>query len=309
MRIRKIVAPVDFSKASLEALDFTSTLAERFDAEIILPHVVEQLGTPVAGAQTNKALWEVRSTLLASSLKSVEKVVAKRVSNRVRVVPTILFGEADVKILQVAVQREADLIVMGAQGQGHPLGTMLGHTAERVLRQAQQPVLLYRKPMVNKRQPGQTPRLGLQKILFVTDFSPQARYAQGHALAFAAKFGATLYVGEVVPATAALSVVMHKGQAELAAALKTGAPKIERIDVPIKVDGHCKQIADAAWEEKVDLVIMAGGEWLGSQGAICRNAAERVVEISPCPVLVVKYPAELSTRVSDDQRFEQRVAV
>jgi nucleotide-binding universal stress UspA family protein len=66
-RIKKIIVPVDFSSYSNSTIDYASIIAERFDATLILVHVIESF--PYSVTDTLQ-LVEHRKTLetLARSL-------------------------------------------------------------------------------------------------------------------------------------------------------------------------------------------------------------------------------------------------
>lgn len=119
--IKKILCPVDFSTIARAALDQAAELAELFDAELLLVHVTEA-GTAVEVAG-EFAAW-----------------IAPQVRNRVRYFH-LAAGNAAEETIRMAANVEADLIVVGAQHKRFADATVIGTTAERVIRFAKRPVL------------------------------------------------------------------------------------------------------------------------------------------------------------------------
>jgi nucleotide-binding universal stress UspA family protein len=56
--------------------------------------------------------------------------------------PIIKFGNPSNQILETAEEEEVDLIVMGSHGHGFVAGALLGSVSQRVLHQADCPVLI-----------------------------------------------------------------------------------------------------------------------------------------------------------------------
>lgn len=139
-----IVAAVDFSPASTHAAAFATSLAEEADAHLTLVHALD---LPPA-VET----WIVESEAGSSRLQQWRQAASGRLDDLVpadartycHVEERVEAGPASRVILDVAADRHAGLIVMGAHG-GSPLERMfVGSTAQRVVRQAVCPVLMVR---------------------------------------------------------------------------------------------------------------------------------------------------------------------
>lgn len=139
-----IVAAVDFSPASAQAAAFAISLAEEADAHLTLVHALD---LPPA-VET----WIVESEAGSARLQQWRHAASGRLDDLVpadartycHVEERVEAGPAARVILDVAAQRDAGLIVIGAHG-GGPLEQMLiGSTAQRVVRHAACPVLIVR---------------------------------------------------------------------------------------------------------------------------------------------------------------------
>ncbi|MDH7502638.1 MAG: universal stress protein [Verrucomicrobiota bacterium] len=126
LRLRTIIAPVDFSETSRAALRVSASIAERFEAKVLPVCVVRQDA--------------------ASDLRRSEAMLKEWLGQvhaaRCIVEPVTRVGHAAEQIISLINETNADLAVVGAENSrssGHPL---LGRTTKLVLRQAPVPVLV-----------------------------------------------------------------------------------------------------------------------------------------------------------------------
>jgi universal stress protein A len=135
----KILCPVDFEH-SLDALDFSITLAKQNDATL---YVLNVAAIPMGGAELSSSsdpepFWEVTARTRLELLAE-EKLVS--VTKHELVVRS---GDAAVGILQAAVDEGVDLIVMATHGRKGLSHFFVGSVAEVVVREAHCPVLTIR---------------------------------------------------------------------------------------------------------------------------------------------------------------------
>jgi nucleotide-binding universal stress UspA family protein len=144
---KRILVPVDFSKSSLAALDYAILLAGQMRARLILLHIVE----PSLGADFDplspSAYSDVPETFLREGRDRLRRLVRERVAFGVQVEVLVRMGRALAEIPDTARAVGADLLVLGAQGQGGFAGALLGSTADRVMRRATCPVLAVGGPL------------------------------------------------------------------------------------------------------------------------------------------------------------------
>ncbi len=140
---RTIVAAVDFSETSDDALRLAADLAANHGSELHLLHVI-----PDARQQA----WSIEapgldfSVLQQESIADAERLLAERtaplVSSLPRVVRRVVAGlPAAREIAQYAASQGADLIVVGTHGYGPVRRLVLGSVADRVVRMSPCPVL------------------------------------------------------------------------------------------------------------------------------------------------------------------------
>lgn len=146
VKIRKILVPIDFSKESLSAVEAATSFAARFDAELLLVHVVEFPVYPTvatgAGAVT---LPTLQSELRENAARHLEEVQKSAIPEGVRSRTLLREGaSAWGEIVAAAEEEAADLIAIATHGHSGFKHLLLGSTAERVVRKAGCPVLTVR---------------------------------------------------------------------------------------------------------------------------------------------------------------------
>lgn len=137
----KICCPVDFSEPSRAALEEGADLARRFGGELALIHVFDkpfETG-PAATAEPYEAEKAEREVELDRWKADAEAISGGTVSARV------LTGAAAAEIVRFARESRCDLIVIGTHGRTGVRHLVLGSVAERVVREADCPVLVVRR--------------------------------------------------------------------------------------------------------------------------------------------------------------------
>jgi nucleotide-binding universal stress UspA family protein len=144
----QILVPVDGSPCSDLALAQAIRLAGR-DGALLLMHVVNlsSLGLPpgwAAGASVDAA-----ERLKESGEQTLERARVLARDGGCRVEALLVGGDGRVcdEVVKTAVERGADLIVLGAHGVRGVHSRALGSDAEDVLRRSPVPVLLVRSPV------------------------------------------------------------------------------------------------------------------------------------------------------------------
>jgi nucleotide-binding universal stress UspA family protein len=149
---KHVLCAVDFSPASDRALGFAFSIADETSASLTLLHVLEwPWHEPPAPAfeelppEQAAQLFTFRKAREAEALDRLAASIPHVVRDDCMPVPRCAHGKPYVEILRIAAEAHADLIVVGAHGGRHPLGlSVLGSTANQVVRQARCPVLTVR---------------------------------------------------------------------------------------------------------------------------------------------------------------------
>jgi nucleotide-binding universal stress UspA family protein len=145
LALKRILIPTDFSEHSGIALNYACEFARRFDAELHVLHVVQDVYSllPEPGLAFPPP-GDYMADLRASAEKSLGDVLKAADAAGVRVVREVREGVPFLEIVRYAKEREIDLIVIGTHGRSGLAHVLMGSVAERVVRKAPCPVLAVR---------------------------------------------------------------------------------------------------------------------------------------------------------------------
>ncbi len=141
-RIRRVLAPVDFSVPSRLAAAHAREVASRFGATLELFHVLPDLEVPLpmnpAGVGASATIVQELEPQAAAALEEMARVEGPQV-----VIETAVWhGPAAASILNRAAETDADLIVLATQGRSGLDRLILGSVSERVARLSECAVLV-----------------------------------------------------------------------------------------------------------------------------------------------------------------------
>lgn len=141
LNIRKIIVPVDLNKNTQKLVDYALLIAKQFEAQVMFLHTVEfivlgemALGNPTYDDYNTKRKEEADNTLKKIVINSED--IWKNCTSKV------LMGDTVDEILLCAKDENCDLIIMGSHGKRGLEKILLGSVAERVLKNADCPVLI-----------------------------------------------------------------------------------------------------------------------------------------------------------------------
>ncbi|HSL52153.1 MAG TPA: universal stress protein [Candidatus Deferrimicrobiaceae bacterium] len=144
-RIRRILHPTDFSKASSGAFKRAVDMAKGNRAELLLVHVLAPAVPVVADGYISPQVYEdMANATRAYGQKHLDALVRKAKQAGARVRGLLLEGIPHERIAQAARSRKADLVVIGTHGRTGFAKLFLGSVASRVLTVAPCPVLTVR---------------------------------------------------------------------------------------------------------------------------------------------------------------------
>jgi len=142
--IRTVLHPTDFSEHSDYAFRLASSLARDYGARVIVLHVLERPVLTYTGVMTAPP----PPPPSAEQRQAVQEQLHRIKPPDVAIVLEHLLEEGDpaTAILQVAQDRQCELIVMGSHGRTGLGRLLMGSVAEQVLRKASCPVLTVKTP-------------------------------------------------------------------------------------------------------------------------------------------------------------------
>lgn len=147
-QISKIVVPVDGSKNSIDAADYAIKMAEKYNAEVALVHVVNldqalqmlgiyRLSYP---EPIKKKIEEGR----AEAEKWFTEIIRNAQQRRVRIKTDVIDSPMSIvgALLNYAEQEKADMFVIGTRGRSGISKMLLGSVASGVVMYAPCPVVV-----------------------------------------------------------------------------------------------------------------------------------------------------------------------
>jgi nucleotide-binding universal stress UspA family protein len=141
--VRRILAPTDFSDSSALAVRYAAELAEKFAAELVLLHVVQDLALvlPDAVMPTPMPATDLTQLINAARTGLANQVAALNLG-RLNPRSEVRVGSPYAEIDAAAKDLKADLICVSTHGRTGLAHLLLGSVAEKVVRHAPCPVLI-----------------------------------------------------------------------------------------------------------------------------------------------------------------------
>ena len=292
--IHRILYATDLSSTSEPAWDEAQRLGRLFKAEILLLHVVAPpLVFPVEGYFPPELYQELLRSARRDAEKGLDRLLGAVPGSGLTVRIRLEEGSPAARILEVATQEAADLLVVGTHSRTGLQRAMLGSIADRMVRQATCPVLTVR-PM-----PESAPRREIRRICYATDFSPTARAAWPWVVAIASAAGAEVDLVHVtfepvadrhLPAETIgrmAQFLQEQGRIEVERFLERSTLPRERIHVHLSPGVAGEQIVHQAQERAADLIVMGTHGWSGIVRWMLGSVAHYVIQTAPCPVLTL----------------------
>ncbi len=301
----KILIPVDESAGSQHAAHIGLEFAKRLKARVVLTHALIEYATEETG-----------NNALAPSRRDAE-TLGIGFETRFAEARQMSVGDG---IVQVCLEENCDLIIMGTHGREGIEHLLLGSVAERVTRQAHVPVMLIRNPRDNKTTTEDT--LKLEHILVAIDGSPQSQQALTTANDLAAKLGANLEVLYVIPDLPPMtgytgmefapmidydryekdleaeSKAIVAGALKQLEALPTKVSDVRSSSVPAKGLSLGDRILQIALEHGADLIVLGTHGYSFIDRLLLGSVAQTVSHHSKIPVLLVRaLPVKVSETV------------
>jgi nucleotide-binding universal stress UspA family protein len=132
VKISRILLPVDFSERCLGITPYARTFAEKYDAEIVLLHVINPVFiTPEIGMAPPAAI-SVPQWMSAEKSKLLAEFATQHLSG-LRVRRLIYEGIPETQIVEIAKSEDVDMVIMTTHGYGIFRRFLIGSVAAKVL--------------------------------------------------------------------------------------------------------------------------------------------------------------------------------
>jgi nucleotide-binding universal stress UspA family protein len=297
--IQRILYATDLTSVSEPAWHEARQLGRLFGAEIVLVHVTPSMMLPLEGYFPPHLYDELVESARREAEARFDRVLGSVAGSGLKVRLRLEDGAPAQRILEVAKEELADVVIVGTHARAGLQRAILGSVADRLVRQAPCPVVTVPPAL------GDKPAGKLQRICYATDFSPTARAAWPWAASIAAAADAEIDLVHVafspVPdrhlSAEALGRVAHmldeQGRAEAERFVEQSGFPGERITVHLSHGDPGEQIVHQAQARSADLIVMGTHGWSGIVRWMLGSVAHHVIQTAPCPVLTTA-PAGLS---------------
>lgn len=142
MTHRPVLAAVDFSDVTAAVVETAEQFACCWDAELLLLHVARPEPDFVGYRAGPDSAREDVAREVREEHRQLEKLVRRLSDHELKVTPLLVQGATVEKVLKMAEDLSAQLIIVGSHGHGAVFHLLVGSVSEGVLRGANCPVVI-----------------------------------------------------------------------------------------------------------------------------------------------------------------------
>lgn len=189
--MNKILCPVDFSEASLNAIEFAMEIGKKFHSRLTLVYIfTEEDFNKVVDKQAAGSSFKELLAMARNKLKRLAKTVNTEVLEQglAGCDFVVEMGKLAERIRDIAEETHYDLVVMGTTGISKTSGIFIGSNTEEVIEEVKKPILCI----------PETARFSkFKKLVYASGFLMEDRVAIQEVIFFATIFDARIDVVHV----------------------------------------------------------------------------------------------------------------
>ena len=141
VKIKRILYPIDFSECSYQVLPYVLYVAEKYDAEIYLLYVVDDLRQFAGMHVPHTSISDFIEQAMVESEKMLDKICDEHLQSCPNFQRRLVMGDPRVEILKMVESEKIDLVIMGSHSRRGLERIIFGSVAEYVVKNASVPVL------------------------------------------------------------------------------------------------------------------------------------------------------------------------
>jgi nucleotide-binding universal stress UspA family protein len=141
VHIKNILIGCDFSPDSGAAFDYGLSLAQEFQSELHLAHVIETSIYQELHKTESPVEEEIQKEVQTRLIQKLQEMVPEEARNWCKPRTSLLDGHPYEELAGYAEKHDMDMIVLGTRGHGLVKSLLIGSTTDRVVRRAPCPVL------------------------------------------------------------------------------------------------------------------------------------------------------------------------
>lgn len=139
--LKRILIPTDFSKLSLEALEYTLRIFELDDIQIHLLHVIDKSKSKKSNKKKKVPTKKLTESKETEAMKKLDGIIEKYFEKDKNIEKSIWRGDPYREIVKYAQAKNIDLIIISTHGRTGISHILMGSVAEKVVRYSPIPVL------------------------------------------------------------------------------------------------------------------------------------------------------------------------
>ena len=143
MQLTKILCAVDLSEHSKRVAQYAAMLARATGAQLTVMYTAPSLSQYVGFHVPPNTIENFVGEIVSGAEKAMETFVAENFAG-LSVTSKVLIGYAAEEIIKHATEEKVDMIIMGTHGRKGIDRILFGSVAEKVVKNAKQPVLTIR---------------------------------------------------------------------------------------------------------------------------------------------------------------------
>jgi nucleotide-binding universal stress UspA family protein len=285
LNLKTVIYATDFSFGSKNAGLYAARMAAYFSAKLLVTHAftLEQAALEV----------EVGDRRSSQQRRNLAHLLSREAdllgANSIEIVPTLLEGNPEDVIPDLANKHEPSMIVLGTHGGGRLERGIIGSVAEKILRSTRWPALTvgpHIRPLTSHAFP-------FVRILFATDFTVASANAATYAVIFAEVFAAKIDVLNVIQESAIehpdrVADLQTRFFSALDALVPQSAKEFCDPRTYVAVGEAHDKILEHIKERSIELLVLGIRKTSHISMEMRTSGAFRIIVDAPCPVLTIR---------------------
>jgi nucleotide-binding universal stress UspA family protein len=285
--IHQILAPTDLSESNVPALRYAALFSDRLHAKLTVMYT-DPVVYPIDFVGAAEPMFlastpEHEGDLLEQLAKHVAPILADRPRDL-----HVTVGQPVPAVLHAAVEKHADLIVMGTHARHGWRRAILGSVSEGVVHGSSVPVLT-----VSARDHANG-GAAVTKIVCPVNRTEVARQALRVAGSLALAFHAELHVIHVVEPDASDESAL--GEQQVREWLDADTSEHVGFSFVVVRGGPAERVLDTTDELRADLLVVGAQHRAFRDSTVVGVTTERLMRFAPSPVLMVPRPVAHSNQ-------------
>lgn len=141
--MKRIIVPIDFSEASMNALNYAANIARQIGAIIKVVHFYHPVTSEIDGAAfVDPKIEELRRNQLSDFIEDISKSHTNSSLSEVIIESEFILGFSAQGIVELSKDHNVDMIVLGSTGEGKRIKSFFGSVSIDVSKYSECPVIL-----------------------------------------------------------------------------------------------------------------------------------------------------------------------